>query len=79
MKKHKFKSITICNVCGYIHTAKEAHWLKNIEKITESIKKHNENYPIKKLQPYRKYKVPSLNNKINEIIEFLNKKEMNQE
>ena len=39
------------------------------------MREHDENYPIKKLQPYRKYKVPTLNNKINEIIQRINKSE----
>ncbi|MEK6883624.1 MAG: hypothetical protein AABY22_28610 [Nanoarchaeota archaeon] len=84
MKKHKFKPKeiktrgvvpgikTICGIC------KKGMWdghILEVKKIISNIQMSEENYPIKKLQPYRKYKVPTLNNKINEIIEWLNKHE----
>ena len=51
--------------------------VKKFIKLANKVRKNEENYPIKKLQPYRKYKVPTLNNKINEIIEYINSHEKN--
>ena len=84
MKNHKFKPkeikindpvagiMTICATCKKgMWEGHYKEWLKTFK----DVQQHNENYPIKKLQSYRKYKVPSLNNKINEIIEWINKHE----
>ena len=88
-KKHKFKpeligthgiiqgTKFICGIC------KQDHWQLNhreesaraFKDLSKSMREHDENYPIKKLQPYIKYKVPTLNNKINEIIQRINKEE----
>lgn len=84
MKKHNFKPkeiktrgvipgiMTICATCKKgMWEGHHKEWLKTFG----DAQQHNENHPIKKLQPYRKYKIPALNIKINQIIEWINQHE----
>ena len=73
-------SKTICGICK-IHKKETIKYFDNLAK---KIKEEDENYPIKKLTkredslngpPYERYFTDDIANKINELIEWINKHE----